>query len=263
MQTTLSPRHPLKIHGWPAAPIQRRALARVTSRAGDWHYASLPGWRYTWLAALLSASIHLLVLWGGGVRPVHRAVAAAPAEKVIQMEMPPLPDEEEEPVESLDQGDEIPAVEVPRLIDLPSTVSLNSFVQPLEMNSALQTSLDASKLTAIPVRIATAGSRPGAGLKNLFDISQLDRVPEPIAQPAPNFPPELQKETEYAEVVVEFIVDTKGLPRDVTAMTSTHPGFVRAAVDGVSRWRFRAGIKDGRKVNTRVRIPIQFRVTDV
>jgi hypothetical protein len=30
----------------------------------------------------------------------------------------------------------------------------------------------------------------------------------------------------------------------------------------VSRWKFRAGIKAGRKVNTRMRVPIVFKILD-
>lgn len=262
MQTTLYPHHSLKVPRWPAAPIRRHGLANVTSRRGDWHYVGLAGPRFIWVAVLISAGLHGLLLWGGGHRPAFHPVPATPAERVIQMQMPPIEDDEEKPVEELEAADEMPAVEVPRLMDLPSAVSLNSFVQPLEMNSALQTSLDASKLTSIPVRIAPAGTRPGAGLKNLFDVSQLDRVPEAIAQPEPIFPMELKKDVTEARVVVEFIVDLHGQTRDVMVVSSTHSGFERAAVEGVMRWRFRAGIKDGRKVNTRIRIPIHFLVSN-
>ena len=236
-------------------------MARVKSRAGDWHYAGLARQRFSWLAVLFSAGVHALILWGGGPRTLPKRVAALQEERIVQMVMPPIEEDKEETVEELDAADETPAVEVPRLVDLPSAVSINSFVQPLEMSSALQTSVDASKLTSIPLHIATGATRPGAGLKNLFDISQLDRVPEPIAQPEPIFPANLRKEVDQAEVVVEFIVDMKGQTRDVRVISTTHTGFNQAAIDGVSRWRFRAGIKDGRKVNTRVHIPIRFMVT--
>jgi protein TonB len=236
-------------------------MARVKSRAGDWHYAGLARQRISWLAVLFSAGVHALLLWGGGPRPAPKHTAVASDERIVQMVMPPLEEDKDEPVEELEAAEETPAVEVPRLVDLPSAVTLNSFVQPLDTSSALQTSVDASKLTSIPVHIATGAARPGTGLKNLFDISQLDRVPEPIAQPEPIFPANLRKDVDRAEVIIEFIVDTKGFTRDVRAISSTHTGFEQAAIDGVSRWRFRPGMKDGRKVNTRVHIPIRFMVT--
>jgi protein TonB len=263
MQPTLHPGLTLKAIGWPSAPpAPRRRPGRVVGRAGDWHYAAPARRRISWLAVLVSASAHVFLLWGGGPRPHHRPqVAALPTERLVQMEMPVLEEDEEEPVEELEAPDEAPAVQVPRLTDLPSAVTLNSFVQPLEMNAALQTNLDTANLTSIPVRIAPAGQRPGHGLKNLFDISQLDKKPEPITQPPPLVPHNLRKDFEYAEVIVEFIVDTRGETRDIRAVASTNAGFERPAIDGVAKWRFRPGMKDGRKVNTQTRVPIRFTIT--
>ena len=263
MQTTFYPRHPLKLLGWPAgSPAPRRHLAKATSHLGDWHYMGLPKpARIPWLAALFSAGLHALLLWGGGARLAPRPVAVVPDEPVIQMVMPPLADEKEPPVEELEnQLDQDPGVQVPQLADLPSAVDLsNVFVQPLDLSVPLQTSLDASKMTSIPLKIAPAGHRP-SGLKDLFDLAQLDRVPEPIVQPPPEFPYQLKKVVDQAEVVVEFIVDSRGETRDIRVRSSTHAGFEQPSIDGVSKWRFRPGLKGGRKVNTRMMIPIRFTV---
>jgi protein TonB len=263
MQTTFYPRHAFKEEGWKTATLPgHRRLTPATPHAGDWHYPGLPkrSW-VVWLAALFSAGMHVLLFWGGGPRPAYQPVVMARTETIIQMVMPPLADEEEKPIEELqEEMEQPPGVEVPRLVDLPSSVDLtNVFVQPLDMNVPLQTSVDASKLTSIPLRIAPSGQR-GAGMKNLFDLSQLDRRPEPIAQPPPIFPYQLKSTIDSAEVIVEFIVDSHGDPRDVRATASSHGGFELAAVEGVSKWRFRPGMKDGRKVNTRMMVPIRFSV---
>lgn len=39
-------------------------------------------------------------------------------------------------------------------------------------------------------------------------------------------------------------------------------GFNEAAVQGVAKWKFRAGVRGGRKVNTQMRVPIVFRFDD-
>jgi protein TonB len=259
MQTTFYPRHAFKIEHTQPVPV--RHLARATSRAGDWHYYGLPKTaRISWVAILFSLSVHGLVLWGGGERPALRPVVVVKDDPIIQMVMPQLDEEEEKPVEELEEQVELdPGVVVPRLVDLPSSVDLkNAFVQPLDMSVSLQTGLDTGKLTSIPLKIATG--RQGGGMKDLFNISQLDRVPEPIVQQSPQFPIQLKKEIERAEVVVEFIVDSKGDTRDVRVVSSTHPGFEYAAVEGVGKWRFRPGMKTGRKVNTRMMVPIRFTV---
>lgn len=260
MQTTFYPRHALKLEPAHALPV--RHLARAVSRAGDWYYHGLPKpGRISWLAVLFSLSVHALLLWGGGVRPAARPVVVVQDDPIIQMVMPPLADEEEKPVEELeDEAEPDPGVMVPRLVDLPSAVDLNNpFVQPLDLSVSLQTGLDTASLTSIPLKIAHGGPRTG-GLNNIFDLSQLDRVPQPIVQPPPQFPIQLKKEIEHAEVVVEFIVDTRGETREVRVVSSTHHGFEQAAVDGVGKWRFRPGMKTGRKVNTRMMVPIRFTV---
>lgn len=260
MQTTFYPRHAFKVE--PAQPVPVRHLARAPSRTGDWYYHGLPKpARISWLAVLFSLGVHGLLLWGGGDRLAPRPVVVVKDEPIIQMVMPPLEEEEEKPVEELEEQVEIdPGVMVPRLVDLPSVVDLaNPFVQPLDMSVSLQTGLDTASLTSIPLKIAQGGPRSG-GFNSIFDISQLDRVPQPIVQQPPQFPFNLRKETDHAEVVVEFIVDTRGDTRDVRAVSSTHTGFEQAAVDGVVRWRFRPGMKTGRKVSTRMMVPIRFTV---
>jgi len=258
MQTTFYPRHAFKVEQ--AQPIPVHHLARAPSRAGDWYYHGLPKpGRISWLAVAFSLSVHGLLLWGGGVRPALRPVVVVKDEPVVQMVMPDLEEEKEKPVEELEEAVELdPGVVVPRLVDLPSTVDLNTaFVQPLDMSVTLQTGLDTARLTNIPLKIAPGGPRAGA-MKDLFNISQLDRVPEPIMQPPPQFPVQLKKDVDHAEVVVAFIVDSRGDTRDVRVVSSTHPGFEFAAVEGVGKWRFRPGMKTGRKVNTRMKVPIHF-----
>ncbi|SDS07658.1 protein TonB [Opitutus sp. GAS368] len=263
VHTTVYPHHAFKTESWHPAPASAvRKLAPATSRVGDWHYAGLPkAPRIPWFAALLSAGLHALLLWGGGARPVHRPVAVAQDQSIIQLVMPPLDEDKEPPVEELEnQMDQDPRVQVPRLADVPTTVELSSvFVQPLELSVPLQTDLNTAQLTSIPLKIAPAGQRP-SGLKDIFDISQLDHVPEPIVQPAPEFPYSLKKDVEEAQVVVDFVVDTHGETRDIHVLSSTHPGFERTSVDGVAKWRFRPGLKAGRKVNTRMRVPIRYTV---
>ncbi len=259
MQSTFYPQHAGKLGGWhPAPALHDHKLAPATSRRGDWHYLGLPKpSRIPWIAALVSAALHAGLLWGGGARPAYRPVALAKEEPIIQLVMPTLDEDREPPVEELDNQLD-PGVQVPQLADLPTSVDLtNAFVQPLDLRTALQNNLDASKLTSIPLKIAPAGPRPGE-LKDLFNLSQLDHVPEPRVQPAPEFPYNLRKVVDRAEVVVAFIVDTHGDTRDIHVLSSTHAGFERASIEGVAKWHFRPGLKTGRKVNTRMMVPIRF-----
>src|SRR5690349_16052400 len=149
MQTAVYPHPGLKAESWPSTPrAPRRPLAPVASRAGDWHYHGLPkaGRLASWLAVLVSACLHLTLFWSGFARPARRTHVVVKDAPIVQLEMPPLDEEEEEPVEELDAMDETPAISVPRLADLPTTVALTDFVQPLQANIPLENSIDASRL---------------------------------------------------------------------------------------------------------------------
>jgi protein TonB len=72
----------------------------------------------------------------------------------------------------------------------------------------------------------------------------------------------LKRDGLTATVVVEFIVDVQGLVVNPAAIESSHHDFEVAALTGVQKWKFRPGVRAGRKVNTRMRVPIVFRVVD-
>lgn len=216
-------------------------------------------------AAVVSASLHLILVFG-----VRRAetpqIAAMPSEAIAVMLAPPLVKElEEEPEPARDSGDEPApdlALPVPMQTDLPSIPRPDDFVQALDFTSLLERpDLSDARISVIPENIRRGlelRSRIGA----IFNLAELDRHPEPVVQVAPVFPFNLKRDAIEGRVVVEFVVDTEG--RVVGGMTveSTHPGFEEAAVTGVGRWKFRPGQKNGRPVNTRMRVPILFRLTD-
>jgi len=243
------------------API---AVPPAADEPTDWHYYGIrrPS-RIPWTGLAVSMAFHLVILYGiQPAKPKARKVVAD--ESVIQMVMPPIKDLEEEPVKELqdDTPDQTPAINVPTLVDMPSVVNVNvDFVQPLELRPPVQADLAAAKLTTIPVH-ATHGTGVASAFKNVFDLSQLDRVPEPISQPPPQLPPALRKEAVSVEVRVQFIVDTDGYVHEAFAVSSSLRQFEQAAVDGVSKWRFRPGMKGGRKVNARMMVPVRFEVKE-
>lgn len=90
-----------------------------------------------------------------------------------------------------------------------------------------------------------------------------DRMPIPIKLVRPIFPMVFRLTVTDGEVVVAFIVDTKGRIREARAVTSSHPAFAEPAVAAVRNWRFLPGRKNGRLVNTRMSVPVYFKISDV
>jgi TonB family protein len=62
--------------------------------------------------------------------------------------------------------------------------------------------------------------------------------------------------------VTGFIVATDGHVRDPRVLKATHREFGVAALKAASQWKFRPGFKAGRRVNTRMEVPVIFDLQD-
>lgn len=254
----------------PAAncPPSPRVPSQPDPSRGSWRYET-PRSRtpFFWVSLILSGSLHALVMFG-----LNEEAAPPPetqfeeAMDVVFMTMPPI-EELDEPEEVYDATGEEPeeldaSAYVPMQADVPSIATEATFVQKMDIHSLLpRPDFEAAKVMTIPPKVGQGRVNPRQ-IEDLFDLADLDRVPEPIMQQPPIFPNHLKNEVRYAEVVVDFIVDAKGKVPWTSIHSSTHRGFEDAAVLGVSRWQFRPGMKNGKKVSTRMRIPLKFRVTD-
>ena len=102
----------------------------------------------------------------------------------------------------------------------------------------------------------------GKGMKDLFDLANLDQIPSPRFQAKPVYPFEMRRAGITGDVLVGFIVDSNGDVREAYAIKSTQREFEAAAIQAVSKWKFRPGKKGGRAVNTRMQVPIVFSITE-
>lgn len=250
----------------PAAPLRGRLIAIGESTArGRWKYPVLrrkP--QNLWLAIFISLNAHLLLFFGFNRDEAPRETAgAADDSPVIQIAMPDLKDlEEEKPVEELSdaEADPDPGVAVPMLAEAPTIVPMDAITQKVDYRPPVEADLSGPKLKTVPLKIAR-----GAGAEKLgkvFDLSQLDRAPEPIVQPPPVFPSNLKREYSEATVTIGFIVNAKGEVVAPYVVASTYFGFEEPALKGLEKWKFRPGVKNGRKVNTRMQIDIKFRIRE-
>lgn len=109
---------------------------------------------------------------------------------------------------------------------------------------------------------AAKAAKAGTALSNsgatVYSLGQVDRQPVPKRQPVPAYPQALRNSGERHEAMVEFAIDTEGNVLDAKALRATHPDIATAAVEGVSRWQFQPGEKDGAKVTVRIQMPIVF-----
>jgi protein TonB len=88
-------------------------------------------------------------------------------------------------------------------------------------------------------------------------------APVAVFQARPVYPFEMARAGIQGEVVVAFIVDKEGIPRELHAQKSSNPAFEGAAIAAVAKWRFRPGTFDGKPVNTGMSVPIVFSLEEI
>ncbi|HRG54564.1 MAG: energy transducer TonB [Opitutaceae bacterium] len=211
------------------------------------------------IGLLVSVGVHLFALnpfAGKQPPPVREAIVK---EEIIQMEMPPLDEEEDKKVEELQDEPAENVMAPPSLVDLPTVVPVNAFTQPLQPPPPPGMSVARG---AINIPVNPPGANFGKGIKDLFDINNLDQKPVGRVQNPPQYPYEMSRAGISGEVVVEFIISASGDVVDTRVVRSSHREFEVPAMQAVQKWKFKPGRKAGKNVSTRVSQLIEFNLED-
>jgi protein TonB len=210
------------------------------------------------IGIILSAGFHLLILFGDRLipeKPVVKKIIEAPP-KIELIEMPKI-EEEPEIIETTDSDVKPLDLAPPMQQDVPQLVQPDSFVQKIQPPPPEGVTISATMNIVPEVR----DPNMFRGMK-VFDISMLDQTPVPKFQARPQYPFEMRRAGIAGEVVVDFIVDTNGDVQNAYALRSTQREFEAAAVQAVTKWKFRPGRKGGRDVPTHMQVPIVFTLNE-
>jgi protein TonB len=82
--------------------------------------------------------------------------------------------------------------------------------------------------------------------------------PVPTYRPDPEYSDEARKARWQGTVLLELVVDEKGMPRDIHIKQSLGLGLDEEAVKTVAKWRFKPGTKDGKPVAVMATISVGF-----
>ena len=206
---------------------------------------------------VISALIHLAVFFGDRLMPkptvVKKAIEEAP--KIQLIEMPKI---EEEP-EIIEINEDVKPLDLapPMQQDVPQLVQPDSFVQKIQPPPPEGLTIAANMNIVPEIRDPNRFK----GMK-VFDISMLDQIPQARFQAKPQYPFEMRRAGIAGEVVVDFIVDTAGDVQNAYALRSSQREFEAAAVQAVSKWKFKPGRKAGRDVPTHMQVPIVFTLNE-
>ena len=168
----------------------------------------------------------------------------------IEPDEPDVVEATDEPVKPLDFAP-------PMQADVPQLVTDTSFVQQIQPPPP-ENVRPAAGIMSIP------GDRDMSRFRGIevFDLSKLDQQPVARFQARPQYPFEMRRAGIAGEVVVDFIVDANGDVQNAYAARSSQREFESAAVQAVSKWKFKPGRKGGRNVNTHMQVPIVFTLND-
>jgi periplasmic protein TonB len=207
---------------------------------------------------LLSALIHLGIFFGDRLIPEKKVVVkqVEEAPKVQLMAMPKMDEPEPEIIET---NEEVKPLDLapPMQQDVPQLATPESFVQKMQPPPPENVAISANMNIVPEIR----DPNMFRGMK-VFDISMLDQQPIPKFQARPQYPFEMRRAGIAGEVVVDFIVDTNGDVQNAYALRSSQREFEAAAVQAVSKWKFKPGRKGGRDVPTHMQVPIVFTLNE-
>jgi protein TonB len=208
------------------------------------------------IGILVSVLIHGGLGWGGQLFSGKKKETKKEAPPTVELvEMPKVEPDEPDPTDTSDAPPDPTVVAPPSMVDVPGVVQIDSFVQQVQPPPPPSLGRPTGALT-IPTQ--HVGSGVGKGLGNIFDLKNLDQVPVAKFQAKPVYPFEMRRAGITGEVTVGFVVDSNGDVQQAYVINSTQREFEAAAVQAVSKWKFRPGRKGGKAVNTRMLQPISF-----
>ncbi len=212
------------------------------------------------IGLIASFLIHGFVLFGQYIFPEKEVkVVEAPPPPVVEiLEMPDLEPIEPDIVEGEQTDEPPPEFAPPMQQDVPSIVTVDTPFQQILQPPPPPNMATSSAAITVPVNRNIGSGR----IANLFDISDLDQIPQPTYQPPPQYPYEMKRSGTTGTVEVGFIVDTGGNVRDAYIIRSTSPEFEDASLQAIRKWRFRPGKKSGKNVNTKMKQPFSFTLNE-
>ena len=224
------------------------------------------------IGILVSAGLHGGVLWGGeliGKAKAHLAQQTQDNQSIVAAEIDftapeeaPKPQDsdaketEETEVTDSDNSGDLAAASLPEPMSSVGVSDITAVIKPAPPVAPKQGSTTwapPSKQTRAP---------DSSKFKEFVDFAKLDKKPQARSQPGPRYPFELKRQGISGECTVQFFVDENGVVSDPIVVSASHEEFKKPCLDAVMQWRFSPGMKNGRKVATRMQQQFPFRVSN-
>jgi len=93
-------------------------------------------------------------------------------------------------------------------------------------------------------------------------VQEIPRSSAPIAthRADPEYTEEARNAKIEGSVLIQMVIDENGIPTEPKVVRSLDKGLDMKAIEAVRKWRFKAGLKDGKPVAVSANIEINFRL---
>ena len=228
----------------------------------------MPHERYFVYAAAFSALLHVAVLYGFRTPPPPPPHGGPDAggdvgrlweDRTIAVELPPPPppvasatNKPDKPTDPAETETGASRATIPELLSplIPGLVTIDGDLNP---NGVAP--IKGSLRWEVPKNPVAAGPRSPKGLVPLED---LDEKPVATNRIAPRYPAEMRRNGTEGVAVLRFVVDSHGEVTDVEIVRADAVEFGRAGAEAMLRWKFKPGMKNRRRVDTRMEMPMSF-----
>ena len=85
-------------------------------------------------------------------------------------------------------------------------------------------------------------------------------APSVLTKVEPEYSREAHDAKLQGDVVISLVVDDEGRPQELKVIRSLGLGLDEKAIEAVSKWRFKPGVKDGKPVPVIATIEVHFRL---
>ena len=228
----------------------------------------MPHERYFVYGAAFSVLLHVAVLNGfrnpppppphGG--PDVGGDVGRVWERPLAVELPPPPPPETpatskpaNPTDPAEAEDGASRATIPELLSplIPGLVTITGDLNPngvAPIKGSLRWEVPKNAVSAAP-------KGPKGGFVPLED---LDEKPVATNRISPRYPSEMRRNGIEGVAVLRFIVDSHGEVAEVEIVRADTTEFGKAAADAMLRWKFKPGMKNRRRVDTRMEMPMSF-----
>jgi TonB family protein len=105
------------------------------------------------------------------------------------------------------------------------------------------------------------GPGKGGGFGDgVYSIGGGVTAPTVVSKVEPEYSEEARKAKYQGEVWLQVVVDENGVPQDIKVTRKLGLGLDEKAIEAVKKWRFKAGMKDGKAVAVRATIAVSFHI---